>query len=218
MILSRTYPCLVLTNRQKCKIVRRIVKTNAEVPDQKQNKTESFINRLSKQPVTTVLESIVEPDTGYEMALFPNVRKIKTVEVPEDKMTEERRRALRELAAKELKNIDVPEQNRRKIFGTVLLALVFAIDTYLVINKAGFWPRFATTPLFTFGAAYLASGQVGICNVAQKGMWQVDGTGLRTIEDKEVVKKLKQKVNNFNASALIVTLTLSLTFSLYPLS
>jgi len=218
MLLTKTPSYLVKPSCARSPRLRRILRINAEDPNQTQKPTESLTDRLRKNPVATVLDYYVEPDTGYEMTLFPLTRKVKTIEAMDDELTEQRRKALRDLATKELKNIDVPEQTRRKIFGAALLAVVLAVDVYLVIDKAGFWPRFAMTPFFAFGAAYLASGQVGICNIAQKGMWQVDGKGLTTIEDKDVAKRLKKKVNDFNTATLLVLIPLSLAFSLYPLN
>ena len=165
---------------------------------------------------------MVKPDAGYEMVLFPFIRKVKKVTEEEDLVASDlatsRAEELEALAARDLINIDMPERSRRKIFGGAVLVVVAALDTWLVLAKAGFWSRFAVTPLLFLGLAYFASGQVGLCNIAQSGMMQVEGKGLVEIKDEDLAQRILDKVNRFTSTTFAAALAASLIFSAIPLA
>lgn len=181
---------------------------------------QSSTSAAQRNLLSTTLQRMVKPDTGYEMVLFPFLRKVQKSKqddlVPSD-LKSTRSAELQKLAAKELTNLDIPERTRRKIFGGILLAATVALDAWLVLNEAGFWSRFATTPLLYFGVAYLVSGQRGLCNIAQSGWWQVEGEGLKKIQDPEVAKKILAKVNSMNATTTAAVLAVSIAFASIPL-
>lgn len=189
-----------------------IVPKASSKPDENKEKLTPF----TKNPVAATLDRMVKPDSGYEMVLFPFTRKVQSppnVDLASSELDSQRSEELRKLAASQLTNIDVPERSRRKILGIVLLSITAVVDIWLVVEKAGFWSRFATTPLLAFGLAYFASGQAGICNIAQSGMWQVDGKGLSKIQDQDLADRLLQKVNRFNLTLIVGSLAIALIFS-----
>ena len=179
--------------------------------------TEAFKPNVIGEALTKYLK----PNTGYRMTLFPFVGKVEKAKdddlVPSD-LKEKRNAELRSLAASQLTNIDMTERTQRKILGGAFFVIVLLLDGWLVMEKAGFWSRFAVTPLLFFAVAYFASGQRGLCNIAQSGMWQVDGEGLKKIEDSDLARRILNEVQRFNALTAVTALAISLVFSAIPLT
>ena len=49
-------------------------------------------------------------------------------------------------------------------------------------------------------------------------MWDVDGTGLREIEDKSVAQKIRDKVNAFNGASVAISTALTIAYMAIPLT
>ena len=52
----------------------------------------------------------------------------------------------------------------------------------------------------------------------QAGVWDVDGTGLREIEDKSVARKLRDKVNDFNVKSNVAVAAITAAYCAIPLN
>ena len=50
------------------------------------------------------------------------------------------------------------------------------------------------------------------------GVWDVDGTGLREIEDKSVAQKIRDKVNAFNGASVAISTALTIAYMAIPLT
>ena len=53
---------------------------------------------------------------------------------------------------------------------------------------------------------------------ARTVVWDVDGTGLREIEDKSVAQKIRDKVNAFNGASVAISTALTIAYMAIPLT
>lgn len=126
-------------------------------------------------------------------------------------------------AAAELVNIDMEERYRRKQAGDILtvVAAVYILWATLIADDGGLLGHLIRAvsffPVF-FAYAYKQSAKLGVCNIAQAGMWDVDGKGMRKIEDPAVARALLDKVNRFNLVSFVQVATCVSVFALLPQS
>jgi len=126
-------------------------------------------------------------------------------------------------AAAELVNIDMEERYRRKQAGDFLtvVSAVYILWATLIADDGGFVGHLIRAasffPVF-FAYAYKQSAKLGVCNIAQAGMWDVDGKGMSKIEDPAVARALLDKVNQFNLVSFVQVATCVSIFALLPQS
>jgi hypothetical protein len=58
----------------------------------------------------------------------------------------------------------------------------------------------------------------GLCNIAQSGLWDVDGNGLRKIDDPNLAASILRRVNDMNFDALVKVGLLGSVFAALPRS
>jgi len=124
----------------------------------------------------------------------------------------------RKQAAIDLINIGPEERERRDKAGTICLytSAIYAFLTAVILDQGdinGHIVRFTIILPFFFGYAFKQSAKFGLWNIAQAGLWDVDGNGLSTIEDPKLAQALLKKVNDFNVSTALQVLALVLLFS-----
>ena len=146
------------------------------------------------------------------------------IDVDESKrVTDEESFQLRKVAAENLQNINKDERERRANASKIaaVVTAVYASAATLLWDHGGFeghFLRFLTViPMFlAFG--YSKSAETGLCNIAQAGLWDVDGNGLRKIEDPNLAQAILQRVNNMNIDNGIRCIALAGAFALLPQS
>lgn len=182
--------------------------------------------RLGENPIETTLRRI------YNKPGLRNIYGVFTTKVDplsesgkltsfEDYLsaTEFERSKAREEAAAKMVNIDMNERDRRKLGGAIFLAAAVLVGAGLVYAEANWVVRSAVVgPLVFLGIALYWSGRAGLCNLAQAGMWDVDGAGVSEIEDKELAARMKAKVNKFNLRVGLVATAVTAAFAAIPLS
>jgi len=52
--------------------------------------------------------------------------------------------------------------------------------------------------------------------MGQSGTWDVDGTGIQTIEDSTLAAKIRDKVNSMNKSIAVIGLITALVYAVIP--
>lgn len=140
-----------------------------------------------------------------------------------NRVTESQASAFRQQAACDLRNIGPDERARRDKAGDVMTALSAAYVVWAALiaddgSIIGHLLRFmAAVPIF-FAIGYKVSAQKGLCNIAQSGMWDVDGNGLSKIEDPELASAILNKVNNMNLENLVKVVIPVAAFALLPQS
>ncbi|GMH44175.1 hypothetical protein BSKO_12109 [Bryopsis sp. KO-2023] len=132
-------------------------------------------------------------------------------------ISKDARSELRKKAAEELVVIDQAERDRRVLLGSIGLGVALVVDIALVVNKAGFFPRLLSYFPLAFGLSFFAAGKAGMCQLAQGGMWDIDGTGFREIEDEDLAKRIQEKFRNFSIILPVVAVSLTLAFASIPL-
>ncbi|GKY99236.1 hypothetical protein MPSEU_000878900 [Mayamaea pseudoterrestris] len=136
-------------------------------------------------------------------------------------LSTEERRTRREEATKNLMNIDMTERERRFQIGTIA---TYASAAYVVWaglfaddgGIGGHLLRFLAIIPILIAVGYRTSAKEGICNIGQAGLWDIEGTGLKSIEDRDLATALLNKVNAMNVKiGLTVTIPV-LLFALLP--
>jgi hypothetical protein len=116
--------------------------------------------------------------------------------IPSEKERKERRAT----AAKELVNIDDKERTRRKTAG--LVGTAFSTVLYSGLLLAGKTSFFTLASVMyipvAFSLGFFESGRKGLWNVAQGGIWDVEGAGMRKIKDINIANALLAKTNQMN--------------------
>lgn len=117
-------------------------------------------------------------------------------------------------------NIDDNERERRKFVGQIIL--IATVVTYLLnYSRSLILPMFALKVMllflgFSMSFAYLRSAEMGLCNIAQGGKWDVDGAGVQDIPDRSLAQEILNKVISMNigvgvqsivATGLVILLT-----------
>jgi hypothetical protein len=145
-----------------------------------------------------------------------------TIDVDEkDFPSEEEQQARREKAEEEMFNIGQDERDRRRRGGEIAykVAAAYAIASSLFLDDGSFEGHLArfgiVLPLF-FAFGYTESADRGLWNVAQGGMWDVDGTGIRKIEDQDLARAFMEKVNAMNIETGRNALILAALFATLP--
>lgn len=139
------------------------------------------------------------------------------------KTSMEQAQKLRELAAESLVNIGPAERERRNQAGTVMLALSAIYISWATLfaddgGIGGHILRFlGAIPLF-FAVGYKVSAKRGLCNIAQAGLWDVDGNGLTQIKDAKVASTILNEVNQMNLDSLLKVTIPMFVFALLPQS
>jgi predicted RND superfamily exporter protein len=62
------------------------------------------------------------------------------------------------------------------------------------------------------------SAETGLCNVAQKGLWDVDGQGLTKVEDPILARRLLDRVNAMNIQNGLQATGIAALFAVLPKS
>lgn len=138
----------------------------------------------------------------------------------ESSSPEEVASALQE-AMEKMTNIGKEERRRRDQVGNILIPLTagYAVVAALLLDDGttvGRLARFAiVVPLF-LTRGYKLSAETGLCNVAQKGLWDVNDTGLTKIEDPTLARKFVDKVNAMNVETGLQAIGLATAFAVLP--
>lgn len=107
--------------------------------------------------------------------------------------------SLRKKASEQLVNIDENERERRRFVGLMSLLVTVASYSALNIEHGSFLVKAVCLYIgISFSLAYLRSAEFGLCNIAQDGKWDVDGTGLQKIPDRTLAQQILNKVNSMN--------------------
>jgi hypothetical protein len=131
--------------------------------------------------------------------------------------------AARQEAMQQMTNIGVEERRRRDQVGDVMIPLTaaYALLSALVFDDGsitGHLARFAiVVPLF-LARGYKVSAETGLCNVAQKGLWDVDGQGLTKVEDPILARRLLDRVNAMNIQNGLQATAIATLFAALPKS
>jgi hypothetical protein len=129
--------------------------------------------------------------------------------------------AAREEAMQQMMNIGVEERRRRDQVGDIMIPLTaaYAVLSALIFDDGGITghlARFAiVVPLF-LARGYKVSAETGLCNVAQKGLWDVDGQGLTKIEDPVLARRLLDRVNAMNIQNGLQATGIAALFAVLP--
>lgn len=135
--------------------------------------------------------------------------------------SEEEQQQRREKAKSEMTNIGTDERERRTNVGDISykVAAGYAVFSSLFLDDGtihGSLSRFAIIlPLF-FAVGFKTSGEKGLWNVAQAGKWDIDGTGIRNIDDDDLAKAFLVKVNEMNVETGLEALLLAASFAALP--
>jgi len=127
------------------------------------------------------------------------------------------RARLQEAAACELSNIGSAERERRRVAGLALTALTAAVAAAMVAGGADGPTRLGVFPLVFFAFGYTRSAQLGLCNIGNGGLWDVDGTGLTEIEDASLASRIRDRVNDMNVRGLLTSAAITAAFAALPL-
>jgi hypothetical protein len=127
---------------------------------------------------------------------------------PTKRVSKEEINRLRKQAAQDLINIGPEERQRRNQAGNVMAAFtaLYIIWASLIADDGGagghilrflaFFPAF-------LAVGYKVSAQQGLCNIAQAGVWDVDGSGLSKIDDPNTARAILRKVNKMNIENIL---------------
>jgi len=138
-----------------------------------------------------------------------------------DYPSEEEQDARRIKAKEEMTNIGQDERDRRRYAGEIAykVTIAYALLSSLFLDDGSFsghLVRFAVVlPLF-FAAGYTKSADSGLWNIAQGGFWDVDGTGIRKIEDEDLATAFMTKVNGMNIDTVKDAVIVSGIFAALP--
>jgi hypothetical protein len=107
--------------------------------------------------------------------------------------------SLRKKASEQLVNIDENERERRRFVGLMSLLVTVAGYSALNIEHGSLLAKAVCLYIgISFSLAYLRSAELGLCNIAQDGKWDVDGTGLQKIPDRTLAQQILKRVNSMN--------------------
>jgi hypothetical protein len=187
------------------------------IPDEPTTQA-AFVNNGPFAPLAPILElGGITPGKAITNGVF-------AVPVDESKkVSEEVATKLRVQASQDLVNIGAEERTRRDVLGTYigLLAGAYLVWASLFADDGGISGHLlrllAILPVFIAGG-YKASARTGLCNVAQAGLWDVDGNGLQKIENQSVAQAILTKVNNFNVKTAVTFGLPVVAFALLPQS
>ena len=124
-------------------------------------------------------------------------------------------------AREKMTNIGIKERQRRDQIGNILIPLTVAYATLVCLflddgSLVGTLTRFGIVlPLF-FARGYKLSAQTGLCNIAQKGLWDVDDTGLKIIEDPSLAQRFVERVNALNLNTGFQAVGVATIFAALP--
>lgn len=133
--------------------------------------------------------------------------------------TAARRQQLRDQAAKDLVNIDAAERDRRKLIGVAAALTAAGLAVVLGVNDV-------TNPLIRAIVLYvpvavcvgfLGSARIGLCGIGQGGAWDVDGTGVCTVPDRNVAVAIKKKTDDYWLKVGITAVSVDLIIACAPL-
>jgi hypothetical protein len=129
--------------------------------------------------------------------------------------------AARQDAMKLMTNIGVEERRRRDQVGDIMIPLTgaYAVLSSLFLDDGGITghlARFAIVVPIFLARGYKVSAETGLCNVAQKGLWDVDGQGLTKIEDPILARRLLDRVNGMNIQNGLQATGIASLFALLP--
>jgi hypothetical protein len=128
--------------------------------------------------------------------------------------SEEERARLRAEAASELAVIDRAERDRRMLAGSAGSVATAALAVGLLLAHAPLTARAALVfPVF-LSLGFVDSAKTGLWNIAQAGAWDVDGTGIQPIADKELAKLILERVNEFNKAGALKALAITAAYVL----
>ncbi|KAJ1633842.1 hypothetical protein T492DRAFT_903832 [Pavlovales sp. CCMP2436] len=120
--------------------------------------------------------------------------------------SEEERARLRAEASDELAVIDSAERARRMLAGSVGSAATAVLAFGLLLTHAPLAARAALVlPVFL---------SLGFVDSAKTGAWDVDGTGIQPIADKQLAKRMLERVNEFNQAGAITSLAITAAYVL----
>ncbi len=130
---------------------------------------------------------------------------------------------LRKEAAGKLENIGMEERNRRDQAATIMWAVTFLYAVWASLfaddgGVAGHVLRFLVILPSFLALGYKRSAETGVCNIAQAGLWDVDGAGLKKIEDPSIAQAILDKVNSMNFETATACFVGSAIFGLLPQS
>ena len=124
--------------------------------------------------------------------------------------------------ARNLMNIGMEERERRRQAGNIFVAVtaVYALWAALIADHGDFQGhvlRFMTfLPMF-FALGYKESAKQGLCNIAQRGSWEVDGI-IQAVDDPDLARALLEKVNELNFETILKVVVVSAAFAVLPQS
>lgn len=99
----------------------------------------------------------------------------------------------------------------------VLSVATVALAAYMVATEAAWSTRVALFPLVFLSYGYLQSARLGLCNIGNARMWDVDGCGLARVEDDQLADALRAKVNRMNVQGLLLAAVITAAFAAVPL-
>eukprot|EP00980_Cylindrotheca_fusiformis_P012510 scaffold3073_cov66-Cylindrotheca_fusiformis.AAC.25 len=145
--------------------------------------------------------------------------------VSKDKMSsrtlsEEEKEARRKKATEDMVNINDDERQRRRELSNLFykVTAIYAGISSLILDDGSlvghFW-RFAIFIPLSTAYGFQLSAQRGLCNVAQRGLWDVSGE-LEPISDPTLARAMIEKVNKLNNDSGGLPLIVSLVWSLIP--
>lgn len=186
--------------------------------DASSNKDAAFVNKSPMAWMNPYLDSLgIKEGKTLTYGVFAQDLD-QTVTTPEDVAVN-----LRQKAAVNIENIGMEERKRRDQVGDAMWVVTFAYAIWSSLfaddgGVAGHFLRFLVILPAFLAVGYKVSADKGVCNIAQAGLWDVDGNGLKKIEDPTIAQAILEKVNAMNLEVALTCFAGSAIFGLLPQS
>jgi hypothetical protein len=123
----------------------------------------------------------------------------------------ETRKKLQKDAAENLSCINSEERQRRRVagyIGLILTAGAFVSMTYMKVSPYICGAVCYIPVVASYG--FILQARDGLCNIAQLGLWDVDGSGMQKIEDRSLAEKILKRVKQSNKTILMQSAMITL--------